>query len=232
MSSEPDLIARCEVAALAWKLAGSDGLLHAEQFERHLTRLEASDADTVDRAMAAIALLRETAEWEPDGEKIDITWLDDVRAFLAAHPKPEPVETQPEASRSPVEEDVAERCLLQIEEILQATPERSDFVDDLAQQQDQALLDIHAASQKALAEIRALTPSPQPQAPSEESEVEYEVWQADAFGDGDAMVAGSTSLKEAWHYAAVYGQDGPAWVVEVTRRKIATDPQPVAGGGE
>ncbi|MGJ3630055.1 hypothetical protein AB5I41_31715 [Sphingomonas sp. MMS24-JH45] len=48
----------------------------------------------------------------------------------------------------------------------------------------------------------------------------YEVWQQDAFGDGDAMVAGSDSLKDALHYALVYGQDGPAWVVEVTRRRL------------
>jgi hypothetical protein len=63
-------------------------------------------------------------------------------------------------------------------------------------------------------------------------EVEYEVWQADAFGDGDAMVAGSTDLKDAFHYAAVYGQDGPAWVVEVTRKRLEAatlhTPPPVA----
>lgn len=53
--------------------------------------------------------------------------------------------------------------------------------------------------------------------------VGYEVWQKDAFGDGDVMVAGPTSLADAQHYAAVYGQDGPAWVVEVTRRFLPTD---------
>lgn len=51
-------------------------------------------------------------------------------------------------------------------------------------------------------------------------EVEYEVWQKDAFGDGDGMVAGSTSLADARHYAAVYSQDAPAWVVEVSRRAL------------
>lgn len=54
-----------------------------------------------------------------------------------------------------------------------------------------------------------------------EPDVEYEVWQQDAFGDGDAMVAGSTSLADAWHYAAMYSQDAPAWVVEVSRRRLA-----------
>lgn len=64
-------------------------------------------------------------------------------------------------------------------------------------------------------------------------EVAYEVWQTDAFGEGsgDMMVACSTSLADANHYAAVYGQDGPAWVVEVTRRRMDqpdTAAQPVA----
>ena len=61
-------------------------------------------------------------------------------------------------------------------------------------------------------------------------EVEYEVWQKDAFGDGDAMVAGSTSLAEANHYAAVYSQDGPAWVVEVRRRALSASPTEVVEG--
>jgi hypothetical protein len=56
---------------------------------------------------------------------------------------------------------------------------------------------------------------------AEDGQIEYEVWQQDAFGDGDGMVAGSTSLADAQHYAAVYSQDAPAWVVEVTRRRVA-----------
>jgi hypothetical protein len=56
---------------------------------------------------------------------------------------------------------------------------------------------------------------------AEDGQIEYEVWQQDAFGDGDGMVAGSTSLADTQHYAAVYSQDAPAWVVEVTRRRVA-----------
>ncbi|WP_343518072.1 hypothetical protein [Sphingomonas sp.] len=76
----------------------------------------------------------------------------------------------------------------------------------------------------ALAKVAALkTSTPETQT----VEVEYEVWQKDAFGDGDAMVAGSTSLAEANHYAAVYSQDGPAWVVEVRRRALSASPTEV-----
>ncbi|RYG84124.1 MAG: hypothetical protein EON59_13465 [Alphaproteobacteria bacterium] len=46
-------------------------------------------------------------------------------------------------------------------------------------------------------------------------DVDYEIWQA------DGMVASSTTLPGAMHYAAVYGQDDPVEVFEVTRRKIA-----------
>jgi hypothetical protein len=59
-----------------------------------------------------------------------------------------------------------------------------------------------------------------------EAEIDYEVWQSDAFGDGVAMVAGSTSLEEAQHYCAVYGQDWPVWIVEVTRRRISDPNRP------
>ncbi len=52
-------------------------------------------------------------------------------------------------------------------------------------------------------------------------DIDYEVWQENAFGDGDGVVAVSSSELEAWHYAAVYSQDAPAWVVEVSRRRLA-----------
>jgi hypothetical protein len=56
--------------------------------------------------------------------------------------------------------------------------------------------------------------------------VEYEVWQEEAYGEGEAMVAGSTNLADAQHYASVYGQDGrPAWVVEVVRRRLSAPPE-------
>lgn len=53
------------------------------------------------------------------------------------------------------------------------------------------------------------------------ADIDYEVWQENAFGDGDGVVAVSSSKPEAWHYAAVYSQDAPAWVVEVSRRRLA-----------
>lgn len=91
----------------------------------------------------------------------------------------------------------------------------------LAQQmQDQVADDILTVVEFARAALSLLRQPEQ----GREGEIEYEVWQADAFSDGDAMVAGSSSLSEASHYAAVYSQDGPAWVVEVTRRKLPSAP--------
>ncbi len=49
---------------------------------------------------------------------------------------------------------------------------------------------------------------------ADEVDVQYEVWQDDEWQ------AGSNSLNEAMHYAAVYAQDGPVVVHEVTRREI------------
>jgi hypothetical protein len=51
--------------------------------------------------------------------------------------------------------DEVEQALLDIERVLQSTPERDGFCDELAQQQDQALIEIHEISQQALAAIRA-----------------------------------------------------------------------------
>lgn len=54
-------------------------------------------------------------------------------------------------------------------------------------------------------------------------EHEFEVWQ------GDEMVAAASSgnrlsaLREAAHYVAVYSQDGPCEVVEVTREPISVE---------
>lgn len=53
-----------------------------------------------------------------------------------------------EATRPKVDELV--EALRKIEVILEATPERSDFVDDLDQQQDEALCDIHQIVRAAL----------------------------------------------------------------------------------
>ena len=61
------------------------------------------------------------------------------------------------ATLPPADAGLVERmgeALLAIETVLQATPERGDFVDDLAQQQDQSLIDIHEISQKALKQWR------------------------------------------------------------------------------
>lgn len=79
-------------------------------------------------------------------------------------------------------------------------------------------MSLHCKASRAAPDMIAAAPST-----SVREEVEYEVWQDDAFGDGEAMVAGSTNLADAQHYAAVYSQDGPAWVVEVTRRHFRDD---------
>lgn len=91
--------------------------------------------------------------------------------------------------------------------------------DEAAQDSVMRLLEIGKAFVDEAGYLRLSTPSASVERAT--IDVEWEVWQADAFGDGDAMVAGSTSLSEAQRYAAVYGQDGPAWVVEVTRRRLA-----------
>ena len=75
-------------------------------------------------------------------------------------------------------------ALLEIETILQDTPERSDFVDDLAQQQDEALAEIHRVSQSALKIARDDTSSGlTAQAPREETGFQDCVkrWMGDTF---------------------------------------------------
>ena len=57
-------------------------------------------------------------------------------------------------------------------------------------------------------------------AEAEECETEYEVI------CNDEWAAASTDLHDALHYAAVYGQDGPIRIFEVSRRLLPTSPKP------
>ena len=51
----------------------------------------------------------------------------------------------------------------------------------------------------------------------EETEVQYEVWGAGPQGD---FCAGSDTLSDARHYAAIYGQDGPVVIKVATTSRV------------
>ena len=67
---------------------------------------------------------------------------------------------------------------------------------------------------------------------------EFEIWQASITDpDDEMMVAGSSgprpfALREAMHYADVYGQDGPVRVEEIIRRSVPLPTAPTKGGGD
>ncbi len=59
---------------------------------------------------------------------------------------------------------------------------------------------------------------------------EFEVWQDDMMQAGASAENFEEALKEARHYALMYGQDGPVKVCQVIRRWIDLDSAPAASG--
>ncbi len=55
---------------------------------------------------------------------------------------------------------------------------------------------------------------------SEPIEYEFEVWQDGIPAAEAASIDRERALREAFHYAAMYGQDGPVRIMEVTRTEV------------
>lgn len=83
-------------------------------------------------------------------------------------------------------------------------------------------------AQRALAALALPSPAPG----EATADHEFEVWQDDMMVAGASSHDRAAAYREALHYAAMYGQDGPVEVFEITRSRVTLPAAPTLPPGQ